>query len=328
MGRAEPLGLFSFDPDAIAPAYRAHGWAHVPGGATPEFCDFVGAQVEALTGRAGLRRDGISVSKEQHVLDLVGAPGVVDELFDAVAVACGLTRTSLTLSERHINVYAADAAERPRPHKDRYASQVSVGISIAVPEESKVVLWPDDDRRVNPLQRAGYAESLPPEEAPEVVLAGTDPVVISDARGDVQLFAGSSMWHTRWNPANTVVLYFKCNDFGSDPLGEDPRSARDGADTGRQSADRDAPTRSVVVLGRAFESVTRERVIGCDEEWCNVNVWGRPPIRISDTEYGVLCELRGERAVDEIAGGRPERVDAMRRLATIGAIELRPSPDG
>src|SRR3974390_3323663 len=113
----------------------------------------------------------------------------------------------------------------PRLYKDRLASQVSVGISIDIPEQSHLVLCPEIDRAVNPLQRAGLAESLLPSEAPETVLAGTTAVTIFDRPGDVQVFAGSSIWHTRRNPANAVVLYFKVNDFGSDPLSEDPTSA-------------------------------------------------------------------------------------------------------
>ncbi|HEX9505280.1 MAG TPA: hypothetical protein VGA62_04670, partial [Acidimicrobiia bacterium] len=129
------MELFGFEPDDQRARYRNDGWVHVPGGATPEFCEHVCDQI-AAAGSAGLERPGITVAKEQYVLELPGGSDVVAELFDSVSTVCGLDRSRLVLSERHINVYGPEAHVRPRPHKDRFASQVSVGVSIAVPPGS------------------------------------------------------------------------------------------------------------------------------------------------------------------------------------------------
>ncbi len=71
---------------------------------------------------------------------LYEAPDGVDfpgELFDVVADPCNLHRPTMTLSERNIKAYDSVAPPEPIPRKDRYPSQVSIGLSIVVPEEAQ-----------------------------------------------------------------------------------------------------------------------------------------------------------------------------------------------
>jgi hypothetical protein len=319
------MELFGFEPDDHRARYQDDGWLHVPGGATSEFCEQVRGQVAAAS-TSGITRPGITVAKEQYLLELPQASDVVGELFDCVSTVCGLDRRRLTLSERHINVYGADADARPRPHKDRFASQVSVGVSIAVPPGSHLVLWLDDDRSANPLQRAGITETLHPDQAPEVVLAASRATTLFDSPGDVVMFPGSAVWHTRRNPAGAIVTYFKCNDFGSDPLAEDPGTPRVER-VSCELAARDSTFRPAVpALSRRFESVTREHALRAGTVWLNVLVTGQAPKRITERELELLKAVDGQCTVNELIGKTwTDDATALRRLVALGALELAPA---
>lgn len=319
------MKVFAFEPESHRFEFAAKGWTHIPAGATDEFCDYVRYQLDEGEAGAPIRREGITVSKQQFVLPLPGAE-ILREVVEKVAALTGADPELLTLSERHVNVYASDAAPRPRPHKDRFASTFSVGISIAVPEGSRLVLWPDDAREVNPLQRAGLTEQLHPDDAPEVVLAGIEPVTVFDTPGDVQIFPGSGVWHTRWDPAGAVVMYFKFSDLGFDPLGEDPTSAGVRAGSVDVLGRGERLAHGSPRLGRQFEAVTREYALGSGQEWANVQIWGRPPLRISDTELELLLAVDGEKTVAELVSSLSasnhvgER--SLRRLVELGALDI------
>ena len=129
----------------------------------------------------------------------------------------------MTLSERHIKAYNDDVPAEPAPHKDRFASQVSMGLSITIPENSYLVLYPWTDRGRTPFNISTHMrKELPLEERPENIVKGAERVEIHDAGGDVVMFEGSAIWHVRHNASNARNLYLKLNDFNSDPLGEDP----------------------------------------------------------------------------------------------------------
>jgi hypothetical protein len=116
----------------------------------------------------------------------------------------------MTLSERHIKAYDDDAPADPPAHKDRLSSQVSVGLSIDIPEDSTLVLYPDDYRDVNRFNVSpDLRASLLEEELPENCLGEAREIVIPDKPGDVVMFGGSSMWHKRRNAASATNLYLK-----------------------------------------------------------------------------------------------------------------------
>ena len=98
------------------------------------------------------------------------------ELVAAVAGVCGVEPAALVLSERHIKAYEATAVPDPPAHKDRFASEFAVGFSVRVPEGSTLVLYPRDERAVNPFNSSTELRaSLRPDALPEKTLAGVVP---------------------------------------------------------------------------------------------------------------------------------------------------------
>ncbi len=321
------MKIFDFDPGEHRGAFARDGWVHIPGGATEEFVDYARSFLVERSHADALARRGIQREKGQYLLELPDACDLSTDLFDRVAALCDLRRERLTLSERHLNTYASDAGPLPRPHKDRYASLVSVGISIEVPEGSHLVIYPDDDRGVNDLLRTGVAEALLPEHQPEVTLLHAREVVIHDRPGDVQAFRGSGMWHLRRNPANAVVVYFKLNDFGSDPLAEDPTTVPLRERSQALVADGRAPADAVPALARQFEAVTREYPRSGGPAWLNVHMFGQEPRRITELEHEVIRSVDGHTTAGELAsaaevGDRSAVEAALVRLVRLGAVDL------
>lgn len=309
------MRIFAFDPAEYRDQYATQGWVHVRGGVDPEFLahlqqfartEFASHQVE---GR------GIGGTKSQAVFQFPAEVDFPGELFDVIAAVAGCDRAGMTLSERHIKAYDPDAPADPRPHKDRLSSLVSVGLSIDIPEGSHLELYPHDDVWVNPLNVSGsLLGSLPPERQPEVTLARATPVRIEDRAGDVMMFPGSAVWHLRRNAANAKNLYLKFNDFGSDPLGEDPRSdeLRDAtlAALERGIAGRTAvPSRRFDVIRRLTTRVPDVKVIEAD-------VWGGPPVPLTEDEAALIESIDGGRPVDAL----DETV--VKRLAYAGVLDL------
>jgi hypothetical protein len=320
------MKIFDFDPTELRETYRGQGWVHIPGGATPEFVDYVRTFVSDHGPGGALSGKGLAGAKDQLLLDFPPRADYTTEVFDCMAALCELERSTMTLSERHVKVYDAEAAPNPRPHKDRYASQVSVGISIDVAPDSRLLLYPYDALDVNPMLRPGLIHTLPPDQQPEVALRDTRPVEIADAPGDVQVFAGSAVWHARRNSAGTVLVYFKLNDFGCDPLAEDPRTPDVREHTIAVLEDADEFLASVPWFSRRFESVTREYSRADWGESLLLNVWDQPARRISEEDVTLLHAVDGIASVEDLiarAGGDADVIAAAyRRLAELGAIDL------
>ncbi|HEX2039064.1 MAG TPA: hypothetical protein VHF47_04935 [Acidimicrobiales bacterium] len=309
------MKVFSFSPAAYREAFEQHGWVHVRDGLTSEFLDAALATVAQAERDRRLGGRGIAGAKAQFVFEFPEADHY-DELFDAVAELCGLDRPAVTLSERHIKAYEADADPDPVAHKDRFASQVSMGLSLVVPEGSHLVLYPEDDVWENPFLNTALRDSLEDDRLPEVVLEGAQGVEIHDAPGDVVVFRGSAFWHLRRNSAETVNVYLKFNDFGADPLGEDPTTPQRRAAT---LALLEGDVAGVVpVLARRFDSVFREYRREGWPERLFANVWGQNPFPLSEAEDELLRSVDGRRTVAEL-GVDPALV---RRLARRGALDL------
>ena len=308
------MRFFEFDVQEVGRTFADQGWVHVRSGARAELVQYVEEVVERAEREAALSGRGIHGQKDQFVLDFPPEVDLGAELFDVIAGVGGLRRESMTLSERHIKAYQSDAAEYPHAHKDRFASQVAVGVSVRVPPGSHLVLFPETDRSVNPFLSTGYRDSLEPDALPEVVLRGAPEIEIHDEPGDVVIFPGSAMWHLRRKGAGTVNLYLKFNDFDADPLGEDPSSA-ERRETTRRNLDGDWSGR-VPVLSRRFDSVVHRRRREGWEESLAADVWGQPPVPLSDAEAEMLLRIDGsERA------GSFDRA-AVERLARRGVIDL------
>ncbi len=319
------MKIFSFDPADYRETFREQGWVHIPGGITPEFLDLLRDYTEKELRAHVLDGFAIKGKKEQALFEF--PEGVVDypgELFDTIAAMCGLNRETMTLSERHIQAYEASAAPDPLPHKDRFASQVSVGLSVDVPEDSHLVIYPHDERDINPFNASGeIRQALQPAAQPERVVESAREVVIDDKPGDVVAFAGSTTWHLRRNAAESVNLYFKFNDFGCDPLGEDPNTGRMREQT-LAAVSNGRLAECVPVLSRRLDRLTRHYTRHFDEV-LQARVFGEEPFGLTERQFQLLRAIDGAATVGGLAarvGGNGDVEADVRLLAERGALDL------
>ena len=320
------MKVFDFDPRDYAEAYRRDGYVHIREGMSREFhaalLEYAARELQSH------KLDGFAIKgkKEQSLYDF---PDAVDigELYDVVCTTCGLDRANVTLSERHIQIYEPNAAAEPPAHKDRFPSQVSMGFSITIPAESKLVLYPYSHRETNPFNTsAGLRNHLQPHELPEVVLKGARELVLDDAERDVVMFPGSTTWHLRRHAANALILYLKFNDFGSDPLGEDPftedRRARTLAAVG---AGREAAGALYPVLSRRLDTVSRTATRDGWREVLEARVFGEEPVGLTELQHHALLTLDGAETLGSLAS-RTGDFDQLLRLAELGVIDLVDTP--
>ena len=316
------MRIFNFDPSELRERYAADQFVHVPDGVTPEFLEAMREFVARSLGSRKVEGKAIAGAKDQAIFEFPEQADFPGEVFDVVAELGGLNRHEMTLSERHVKAYFDDAAPEPTAHKDRYSSQISVGLSIDTPPGSKVVLYPQDDREVNPFNVSGaLIGSLPPERHPDQALRGAREVEIDDRPGDVIAFPGSSVWHLRRKPAGAVILYLKLNDFDSDPLGEDP------ATPGRRDATLAALSNGaldarVPVPSRRLDTVTRRYLRDGWQEVIEADVWERQPLRLGEPELALLRAMDGQRTVGELLDGGSDASDAVRGLRELAEREV------
>lgn len=323
--------MFAFDPSVCTAQFASRGFVHVAGGVTEEFHAALRAQVGATMECSRLPDFAIG-QKQQALYEFPDDGDYLGELFDTVSTICGLERDRLVLSERHVKAYEASAAEDVPPHKDRFASQVAVGLTIHVPPGSRVVLYPDDDVEPNPFNStAELRASLSPDRHPEILLRRARAVEMKDSPRDVLVFRGSAIWHRRTKRTGAVMLYLKLNAFDCDPLGEDPRTAECRART-EETLRRSDPelARAVARIGRRLDRLERRY----SREWresLGAVLSGEPFFAIDEVEFRVLRAIDGRRtvaAVLEVSGSpRESGLGGIRRLAARGVVDLVP-PEG
>jgi len=316
--------IFDFDPADYSDSYAASGWVTIPGGIGGDFLAYLQEYVQRRF-RAN-RVEGIAIggTKDQALFEFPGEVDFPGELFDVAASLCGLNRETMTLSERHIKAYAHDAPAEPPAHKDRFASQVSIGLSIDIPAGSKLVLYPSEHRETNPFNiSAALRESLEPEHLPENLLRGAREEVIEDSPGDVVMFPGAAMWHLRRNAASAVNLYLKLNDFNCDPLGEDPSTpTRRDQTLHHVKAANGSFGALVPVLSRRLDSITRQYTRERDLEVLQAHVWEQAPVGLEPHEFELLRAVDGRTPVRELTVDGEDSEASVRRLAERGALDL------
>jgi hypothetical protein len=323
------MKMFTFDPAEHRAAYAEQGYVHIREGITPEFHAYLLAYVEKELNAHLLDDYAIAGKKEQALFDFPDAEESQSELFDSISAMCGLVRERMVLSERHIQAYEPNADPEPHAHKDRYPSQVSVGLSITIPSESRLVLYPHDQREINPFSKAAeYNRYLQPEDKPENTLPAAREVELADTDRDVVIFPGSTTWHLRRRAARSVNVYFKMNDFGCDPLGEDLTTAAVSSATqaGLASPAVDA---LVPVVSRRLDTVARVFTRNDWQEVLQARVYGEEPVGVTELQFAVLRDLGAEVPLAEVAEklAGPDRSAAevraaILRLAEIGAVDL------
>jgi hypothetical protein len=321
--------MFAFQPSQFAGEYASRGYVHIQKGLQAEFLEKLTRQVNDHLEVTRMKEWAIN-DKQQSLYSFPDDADYFAELRDAVGAIARLDSSQLVLSERHIKAYEADAEAKPLAHKDRLASQVSVGLSIKVPEGSQLILYPHDDPGVNPFNSAQRLRDGLADRAPEPMLsASTRRVVIQDGPGDVVMFRGNAFWHLRENPAGTRNLYLKLNAFNCDPLGEDPTTA-DVADRTRSASANGSDTLGGLVpaIARRIDYIHRQYTREWDEA-IEAVFWGKGNVMLSEDEFRLLRQLDGRRDVAALsrelgADLRP----TIRRLATLGVVDLFSAPRG
>lgn len=320
--------LFSFDPKKYAATYAAEGFVHIPNGLDAGFFKSLTKQIDKILEGERLKQFAIG-DKQQALYEFPDGANYLEQLFEDVAVVCGLDAKELVLSERHLKIYEPDADPNPGAHKDRYASQVSVGFSVRVPEGSTLVLFPYDELDVNPFNAStGLRASLSPDRVPEKALKTARRVEIPDKPGDVVMFRGNRIWHLRSNPAGTQVLYLKLNDYNCDVLGEDPSSAdfRKLTEINIKSKD-DELEKMIPLIGRRVDYLERRYTRDWDEV-AGVVLHGKPTFTIDEDELRALRAMDGRRTVlsiiEEMGHSNNPTIglQKIRSLAARGAVDL------
>jgi hypothetical protein len=327
--------MFSFDPAAFGPALVRDGYVHIAGGLTDRYRSLVTAQVDRYIHEKRLEHlrvgDKVQALYEFPSDDTGNQEPYLRQFFEGVGQIAGVDPARLVLSERHIKTYEPGADPLPLAHKDRFPTKLSVGFAVKVPPGSTLVLYPQGDLANNPFNSSTeYRRSFTPDRTPETRLAGVTPVQIQDHPGDVVVFYGSRIWHLRRYGADTVMLYFKLNDFNSDPLNEDPYTGRVAAAT-RERAELcdEALSALYPMVGRGVESF-RQHI---DREWNEypgVVVAGTGFISLDRDEVPLLKRADGQRRVADLAGasGNGTSLESVRRLARCGALDLFEKPGG
>jgi hypothetical protein len=324
------MKVFDFTPAEYRAKYEAEGFVHIRNGVTPEFHEYLLRFVDELATHRLAELAGKG-NKEQALLEFPDSVDFPGELYDVIAEVSGLNRSTMVLSERHIKSYEADAKPEPTAHKDRYPSQVSVGLSIRIPEESTLVLYPFDHVSPNPFNSAAELHaSLQPDEHPDVALEGAREVELNDADRDVLIFPGSATWHLRRRGANVVNLYLKFNDFGSDPLGEDPSTAVLRSSTIKALDEQDGIDALVPIRARQLDTVEHVYTRGWNES-LQARVYGQAPFGITRAQFEAVEFADGTTRLGDLvsraaAGGDVDRVrKEVLDLARRGVLDLVPA---
>ncbi len=320
------MKLFAFDPGQYSREYAQRGYVHIRQGLTPEFHATLLRQIEEQLQQTYLPEFQLG-GKSQALYEFPAGDDYYAQLREGVGRVTGLAVGELVVAERHIKAYDANAESDPVAHKDRFASQVSVGFSVRIPERSRLALYPHSDVGVNPYHSwAELRAALPPERSPEQLLAQAEPVILEDAAGDVMMFRGSAIWHKRQHPANAIVLYLKLNVFNCDTLGEDPGSEGRRAATRHLLAQDDAAlARLVPELGRRVEEIQRRSSRDWQESlW--VSLANQPAVEIDEFELAALQAIDGQRSVECVLQRSRVGISSLgriRRLAALGVVDLR-----
>lgn len=323
--------IFCFNPADYAEQFAKEGYVHIRQGVTEDFYAKMAAQVEESL-RSKTMKDYAFNDKQQAMYEFPDGGDYIEEVCQAVAGVTGLPAEEILMSERHVKSYDADAAAEPHAHKDRYASQISLGLSVHVKEGSTLVLYPYDELDTNPFNTSREMRtSLSADRYPEPRLKKCRRVKIKDAARDVILFRGHKIWHLRANPALTTMLYLKLNAFNCDPLGEDRKTESMKQQTlAFAELPDEALEKCVPLIGRRVDYIhklyTRDW-----EELLGVVLFGEKHFTIDDHEMRLMRAIDGKRTVSMLTRAASETTDCattlagVRRLARRGVIDLVPA---
>ena len=318
--------MFSFHPADFAEQFARQRFVHIRGGLTREFRAMLTAQVERYL-RGPLMDDYAIGDKQQAQYQFPDDDNYLDQLFEGVGGVCGLEAGKMILSERHIKTYDDNADPCPLAHKDRFASEITVGIPVHVPTTSTLILYPDDELDLNPFASSTEMRtSLTPDRYPEAALDRARRVELRTEPGDIVMFLGHRIWHMRWHAAGTASLFLKLNTFHCDPLGEDPRhdEMRSRSDAALALTDRELEDWTPM-LGSRVDCVQR-RYDRFWRETVGVTCYRGNQITIDESELAALRCMNGRNSVAALITNLGWRfsLQSLRRLAAAGVVDLLP----
>jgi hypothetical protein len=213
--------MFNFDPGVARADLEQSGYVHLHGvldqAAIDNLTDFLKKVLHENVDEQGEWR--IYGKKRQFLFDFPDSESA-EEFRRGMAALTGIDYADLTISERHLKVYDRDAAPWPAPHKDRAASQISIGLPVSIPENSSACVFPGLQSGPNPEEHAVFMTDRDHPHLDEIYQS-KECVMLHERPGDLVAFFGSSIYHERVHPAGAAILYIKINGAGSDPLGED-----------------------------------------------------------------------------------------------------------
>lgn len=315
--------MFVFDPRAFAPQLKRDDFVHIPGALNPLFQKRLERQIEEFFHRQQL--DAFALGNKQQALYDFVSDEHYQEFLDVVGTLTGIASEQLVISERHIKSYEKDADPNPMPHKDRFATEFAVGFTVRNPGGSNVILYPHSHRGVNPFQSwAEFRNSLTMDQKPTECLRQAQPVRIFDQPGDMIVFRGNDIWHTRENGANTVMLYFKINSFHSDPIGEDPQTSNYREASLVRAAYQDEDLQQCIpILGRQVDCLQR-RYNSQWQEVFTIQLFGQDPIILQPHEFSFLQMMDGKKPVHVIMDLSSEgfTLQHLKTLVKLGYVDL------
>ena len=329
------MRTFAFDADKHATSYAERGYVHVRGGVDPEFLAYAQRETQRRLGQEGGQLHELRIpGKKTQFLFEFPCEEALNDAYRQVSVVTATPNDRLTLCERHIKVYDAEANASPPPHKDRVASQVAVGIPLSVAPGSHLALYPDHELTINPhTTSAQWRSGLDPEQLPEHVLKSVEPTRIDTRPGDAVIFRGASIYHERVNAAGGIVLYLKFNGLRLDPLGEDPGTApliERSRTLVRDSSDAELLQRRVEVSPR-LTRISRHYTRLYWQQVIQASVEGEDgPVTLTEQELQLVQRIEDVMPVREVMRRlgipEPRQLDAVpmfRRLARRGVLVLQ-----
>jgi hypothetical protein len=212
--------IFNYDPAERADELKEKGYVILKDVLTQDFVQYLQSFAEEAQNEGDREKADwkITGKKRQFVFEFP-EPAAAEAFRDAMARLTGIPAADFSISERHLKVYEPSAEPWPAPHKDRGASQYSIGLPVSLSEGSSVCIFPELDRTPNTGERAVF---LTDRDRPDLadIYRNEEVVMLNEAIGDVVVFYGSALFHERIRPANSSILYIKVNGTGEDPLGE------------------------------------------------------------------------------------------------------------
>lgn len=212
--------VFRYDPGAGHAQFAERGFVHLKNVLTAEFLSSLRKFYEASQrDPANEKSEWKILGKKRQFLFEFPSHETAIAFRTGMAGLTGINPKDFTISERHLKVYDASAPPWLSPHKDRSASEISIGLPIRLPKGSSACMFPNLQSGPNLEDHAVFLESDTGTD-PEELYQSEGAVMLNEQVGDVIVFLGSAIFHERVRAAGTAVLYIKVNGTGQDPLGE------------------------------------------------------------------------------------------------------------